>query len=84
MHFPLDNLDIRKYANGYSKEKYVYELCGVCNHSGNVMGGHYTAYVKNIDNEWYSFNDTQVNKIADKSKIISTYAYCLFYKKKNK
>ena len=84
VHFPLDNLDIRKYANGYCKEKYVYELCGVCNHSGNVMGGHYTAYVKNIDNEWYSFNDTQVNKIADKTKIISTYAYCLFYKKKNK
>ena len=82
--FPLDNLDIRKYATGYNKDTYIYDLCGVCNHSGNVMGGHYTAYVRNNDNKWYNFNDTQVNEINDTSKIISTYAYCLFYKKKNK
>jgi len=80
--FPLENLDIRTYATGYHKDQYIYDLCGVCNHSGNVMGGHYTAYVKNEDKEWYCFNDTHVNKIVDRSKIISTYAYCLFYKKK--
>jgi len=80
--FPLENLDLRKYTDGYDKESYIYDLCGVCNHSGNVMGGHYTAYVKNVDKSWYCFNDTQVNIIADTSKIVSTYAYCLFYSKK--
>lgn len=84
VHFPINDLDLRKYASGYDKDTYLYDLCGVCNHSGNLMGGHYIAYVKNIDNLWYCFNDTQVNKITDVDKIVSTYAYCLFYKKKNK
>lgn len=84
IHFPLDDLDIRNYTSGYEKDKSIYTLYGVCNHSGNVGGGHYTAYVRNVDRLWYSFNDTQVIKIEDTSKIISTYAYCLFYRKKNK
>lgn len=82
--FPLSDLNLTQYASGYDKDTYIYDLCGVCNHSGNLMGGHYIAYVKNVDDIWYNYNDTQVTKIDDLSKIVSTYAYCLFYKKKNK
>lgn len=78
---PLSPIDLSKYVIGYQKDSYVYELYGICNHSGNVMGGHYTANVK-TNNGWYHFNDRNVTKIADESKIISPMAYCLFFRKK--
>jgi ubiquitin carboxyl-terminal hydrolase 8 len=80
--FPLDNLDLSKYVIGYKKSSYIYELYGVCNHSGGVLGGHYTAYVKNANGKWYHFNDTTVSEIDKVESIITSKAYCLFYRKK--
>jgi ubiquitin C-terminal hydrolase len=80
--FPIDNLDLSRYVIGYNKNSYVYELYGICNHSGNVMGGHYTAFVKNANQKWYEYNDTSVLEIKNTSKLVSPYAYCLFYRKK--
>jgi len=80
--FPLDDLDLTKYVIGYKKESYHYELYGVCNHSGGVLGGHYTAYVKNANGKWYHFNDTSVSEVGLQESIISPKAYCLFYRKK--
>ena len=80
--FPIDNLNLTKYVIGYKKNSYKYELYGVCNHSGGVMGGHYTAYIKNANDKWYHFNDTSVNEVPLVSSIISPKAYCLFYRKK--
>ena len=82
INFPLDNLNLTKYALGYKKADYIYELYGVCNHSGGLLGGHYTAYVKNRNAKWYHFNDTMVNEIEE-AQIISPKAYCLFYRKKS-
>jgi len=79
--FPLENLDLSKYVCGYNQSSYVYDLYGVCNHSGNVLGGHYTAFVKNANEKWYHFNDTNVTEIANDS-IITPKAYCFFYRKK--
>lgn len=79
---PLKNLNLSSYVNGYNKKSYVYDLFGVCNHSGSVMGGHYTATVKNANNKWYVFNDRSVSELQDESKVITNKAYCLFYRKK--
>lgn len=79
--FPLDNLDLSKYVVGYKKESYVYELYGICNHSGGVMGGHYTAFIKNANGKWYLCNDTSVQEVPVAS-VISPKAYCFFYRKK--
>lgn len=80
---PLDNLDLSKYIIGYSKKNYVYELFGICNHSGSIMGGHYTAFIKNANGRWYHFNDTMITEIQNTEKIVTPKAYCLFYRKKN-
>jgi len=80
--FPLDDLDLTKYVIGYKKESYHYDLYGVCNHSGGVLGGHYTAYVKNANGKWYHFNDTFVTEVGLQETIVSPKAYCLFYRKK--
>lgn len=80
--FPLDDLDLSKYVIGYKKKSYIYELYGVCNHSGSVLGGHYTAFVKNANNKWYHFNDTSVSEVSLLECIVSPKAYVLFYRKK--
>jgi ubiquitin carboxyl-terminal hydrolase 8 len=80
--FPLDNLDLSTYIIGYKKENFKYELYGVCNHSGGVMGGHYTSYVKNANGKWYHYNDTSVSEVGLNESIISPKAYVLFYRKK--
>jgi ubiquitin carboxyl-terminal hydrolase 8 len=81
--FPLDELDLSQYVIGYKKNNYKYELYGVCNHSGGVMGGHYTSYVKNANGKWYHYNDTTVTEVISNDSIISPKAYVLFYRKKN-
>lgn len=85
--FPLDELDLSDYVVGYNKEKYNYELYGVCNHHGTfVGGGHYTSFIK-ANNEsskakWYEFNDASITAHSSDKKIVSTKAYCLFYRRK--
>jgi ubiquitin carboxyl-terminal hydrolase 8 len=80
--FPIEELDLSDYIIGYKKDNYKYELYGICNHSGGVMGGHYTAYVKNANGKWYHFNDTNVSEVGLINSIISPKAYVLFYRKK--
>jgi ubiquitin C-terminal hydrolase len=82
VHFPLENLDMSSYIVGYDKFSYNYDLCGICNHSGGVFGGHYTSYVKNANGKWYHFNDPSVEVVNDTTKLISPKSYCLFYHKK--
>lgn len=77
---PLTNLDLSKYVDGYSPKKYVYDLYGVCNHMGGPSGGHYTAYVKNMADNWIEFNDDKTRIIENHEEIISTMSYCLFYR----
>jgi ubiquitin carboxyl-terminal hydrolase 8 len=81
--FPLENLDLSKYCSGYNPQSYVYDLYGICNHYGNTMGGHYTAFVKNAEKKWVHYNDEQVHILLNNSIIKTNNAYCLFYRKKN-
>lgn len=78
---PLMDADFSKYVKGYNSKSYVYDLYGVCNHSGGVLGGHYTSHIKNANGKWYDFNDTSVKEIPE-NKVISHKSYCFFYRKK--
>ena len=73
------NLDVNKYILGNNKN-YVYDLYGCCNHIGTLDFGHYISNI-NYNNNWYKFDDSNVEKI-NPSSLISSNAYCLFYKKK--
>jgi len=79
--FPIERLDLSSYVIGYNKNSYIYELYGVSNHSGGVLGGHYTSYVKNANGKWYHYNDTNVSEVGIPESIITPKAYCLFYRK---
>jgi ubiquitin carboxyl-terminal hydrolase 8 len=78
--FPVENLSLSKYTCGYNPNKHVYDLMGICNHTGGVMGGHYTAFVKNSKHEWIHFNDAHYTTVTDTSYMITPMAYCLFYR----
>jgi ubiquitin C-terminal hydrolase len=78
---PKQHVDFSPYVKGYNAQSYIYDLYGVCNHSGGGgAGGHYFAYIKNANGKWYSFNDTMVNEIEE-NQVISAMSYCLFYRK---
>lgn len=80
--FPLEELNLSKYVIGYNPESYIYDLFGIANHSGSSFGGHYTSYVKNANNKWYLFNDTNVSEVTNLNNLISPKAYCFFYRKR--
>lgn len=80
INFPLENLDLSRYVQGYNASKYKYNLYGICNHSGGVLGGHYTAFVKHMDDKWIHFNDTHVEIVENPVSMITPLAYCLFYR----
>jgi ubiquitin carboxyl-terminal hydrolase 8 len=80
--FPIDDLDMSSHIIGYNKNNYNYELFGICNHIGGIMGGHYYAYIKNENNKWYNFNDSDISEINDISTLTTPSAYCFFYRKK--
>lgn len=79
--FPLEGLDLSNYVVGYNKSNYVYELYGICNHSGGSLGGHYTSFVKVANGKWYHFNDTEIKEVTDLNQLVTPKAYCFFYRR---
>lgn len=85
--FPIKDLDITKFI---SKDKqdtnnYIYDLYAINQHSGSIESGHYWSSCKNLDNEWYNFNDNSIskyNKVNLNKSIINNDAYILFYQRK--
>ena len=93
--YPIENLNISKYVDTLSPdiemEKTTYNLYAVnCHHNffsgaiNTINSGHYTSLVKNrYNNNWYKFDDNEVNEIYDLSKIENKNAYMLFYYRNN-
>lgn len=49
-----------------TRGEWVYELFAVLNHSGAIAGGHYYAYIKNLETQkWFNFNDSNVSEITE-------------------
>ncbi|XP_041840336.1 ubiquitin carboxyl-terminal hydrolase 17-like protein B isoform X3 [Melanotaenia boesemani] len=70
-------------------ENQMYELYAFVEHFGNLKSGHYTATIKDDEEDrWYCFNDSSVTSLNNqpfrrqKTEKTRT-AYLLFYKKKH-
>jgi ubiquitin carboxyl-terminal hydrolase 8 len=79
--FPFD-LDLSSYVKGYNASSFQYELYGICNHIGDITGGHYSAFIKTSQNQWFHCNDHLIEHVEKPEYIITPMAYCLFYRKK--
>ena len=82
VEFPIENLNMEKYICGPDKEYSKYDLFAVSQHYGGMGGGHYTAVCKNIDGNWYEYDDMHCSPISPK-KVCTSAAYVLFYRRKN-
>jgi hypothetical protein len=83
--FPLTGLDLRgivkhKWEDG---QEPIYDCYAVSNHFGGLGGGHYTAYARADDGVWCNFDDSRVTTGVDESEVVSSAAYCLYYKRKD-
>ena len=75
--FPQTGLDIREWVIGSEIPK-LYDLYAVCNHFGNLTGGHYTATCfSTLNKSWFDFKDSQVVPATGNT---SASAYVLFYR----
>jgi len=80
--FPITNLDLSIAQSSIKPLTTKYNLYGIVNHSGNLNGGHYTAYCKNLlDKNWYDFNDSSVSYVNNTNELIDSSAYILFYER---
>ncbi len=54
-------------SSAFKNGKDVYELYSIVIHSGTANGGHYFAYIKSFEDDfWYNYNDSDVSKISEK------------------
>ena len=81
VEFPIENLNMEKYMCGPDKQFSKYDLFAVSQHYGGMGGGHYTAICKNIDGNWYEYDDSSCNRTRAKNAITNA-AYVLFYRRK--
>ena len=79
--FPLNSLDLSPYVVGYNKNQYMYECFGICNHYGNHLDGHYTAFVRGESQTWFHCNDHLIQEVMHPERMVTPFAYCLFYKR---
>ena len=73
------------HPNHPNQDPILYDLAGVCHHSGSMQGGHYVAHVNTKchgDDKWMCFNDTRVSGI-NPINIGGPSAYVLFYTLRN-
>ena len=83
--FPIQDLDLKPYiAQTDGNIPASYDLVAVSNHTGTLLGGHYTTYARNYRNKrWYSFNDEITREITDEKDVVTKNAYILVYVKRN-
>ena len=78
--YPFE-LDLSPFVVGYNPSNFIYDLVGICAHSGNVNNGHYTAFVKK-NKDWFFCNDECIQVVENEKYLKINDAYCLFYVKK--
>ena len=76
-----EKLNLRPHMSDFAGEPVWYKLYAVLVHSGfSSKSGHYYAFAKAANNNWYCFNDSNVYQVG-LQKVLRQEAYCLFYEK---
>lgn len=75
----MDGSEMRARSPATSDVDNVYDLYAVCNHTGTMTRGHYTAFCRNpADGHWYRFDDNHVQSLSE-DQLVTAGAYLLFY-----
>ena len=84
-----EELNLGEYCTKQNNVNFDYTLYGIVRHHGNMLGGHYTAAIKE-GNDWYICDDKTVKKVINPSlddgicsrRLSPPGTYLLFYKGK--
>ena len=84
-----EELNLEEYCTEQENVNFDYTLYGIVRHHGNMLGGHYTAAIKE-GNDWYICDDKTVEKVINPSldngicsrRLSPPGTYLLFYKEK--
>ena len=69
VQYPVRGLDLSPYmSEGANTESCLYDLYGVCNHMGRLLGGHYTAYARTMA----SHTSEEIGKQAERDYSLIT------------
>ncbi|KAK2492127.1 hypothetical protein MC885_005201 [Smutsia gigantea] len=74
--FPLQRLSLGDFASDKAGSP-IYQLYALCNHSGSVHYGHYTALCR-CQTGWHVYNDSRVSPVSE-NQVASSEGYVLFY-----
>jgi len=81
--FPIDNLDLSPYCDGYDSVRCDMKLLSIGCHKGSLSGGHYFAVCRHINGNWYKFDDnivTEVDMESERGELFKD-GYILIYEK---
>ncbi|XP_043220870.1 ubiquitin carboxyl-terminal hydrolase 19-like isoform X2 [Amphibalanus amphitrite] len=90
VEFPVRDLNLRQYLTEEPDEgRVLYDLYGVINHHGGILGGHYTAFARCVDPlrpenaelGWRRFDDARVVRMKEED-VMTSEAYLLFYRRR--
>ena len=81
--FPIDNLDISSYSEGYDTLECNLRLISIGCHRGILNGGHYYAICRNKNELWYKCDDQEVEEYSIESNKNNLFrdGYILIYEK---
>jgi len=84
IEFPINDLDISKYCEGYDSQNCKLKLLAVGCHRGNLMAGHYFSICRHKNGRWYTYNDDTVSEfdISLHQNMLFKDGYILIYEKK--
>lgn len=79
-----EELDLRPYFDQHGDiPKCNYELFSVLVHNGHANSGHYLVYIKNKDNKWYCYNDSNVTQVSKEEAIDNNFGNLQSFEESN-
>lgn len=94
VEYPIRGLNLSKYCcksstDSIGKPPPTYDLFAVIKHDGGILGGHYTAAARLLENsennkvelDWRLFDDSQVDFMSE-AIAMTRLAYVLFYRRR--
>jgi len=81
--FPIEDLNLSQYCEGYDSIDCNLKLISIGCHKGALNGGHYFSVCRHINEKWYKYDDDDISEINinnEKNNLFKD-GYILIYEK---
>lgn len=81
--FPIENLDLSSYSEGYDTIECNLKLISIGCHKGGLNGGHYFSICRHKNKKWYKYDDDTVTEflLDDNKNSLFKDGYILIYER---